>query len=63
MGAAKQLAHDDRYQFQWWALSLINGAKPVGGKSGSSNREKKVLIKEWMGKSISSMVQVFNKKG
>jgi site-specific DNA-methyltransferase (adenine-specific) len=29
-GAARQLAHDDRYQFQWWALSLVR-AKPVGG--------------------------------
>jgi hypothetical protein len=28
---ARQLAHDDRYQFQWWALSLI-GARPLGGK-------------------------------
>jgi DNA modification methylase len=27
---AQQLAHDDRYQFQWWALSLIK-ARPLGG--------------------------------
>ena len=33
-GAAKQLAQDDRYQFQWWALSLIK-AKPLGGQEGS----------------------------
>jgi site-specific DNA-methyltransferase (adenine-specific) len=26
---AQQLAHDDRYQFQWWALSLVK-ARPVG---------------------------------
>lgn len=31
LDAAKQLAHEDRYQFQWWALSLIKGAKPSGG--------------------------------
>ena len=31
VGGAKQLAEDDRFEFQWWALSLI-GAKPVGGK-------------------------------
>jgi site-specific DNA-methyltransferase (adenine-specific) len=29
MGAAKELARISRYQFQWWALSLI-GARPVG---------------------------------
>ncbi|HLZ81728.1 MAG TPA: DNA methyltransferase [Ktedonobacteraceae bacterium] len=34
IGAAKQLAQDDRYQFQWWALSLVK-AKPLGGKKGS----------------------------
>lgn len=28
--SAHQLAHDDRYQFQWWALSLVH-ARPVGG--------------------------------
>jgi len=33
-GSAKQLAQDDRYQFQWWALSLIK-AKPLGGQEGS----------------------------
>jgi len=30
LASARQLAHDDRYQFQWWALSLIS-AKPLGG--------------------------------
>ncbi|MGI8588984.1 MAG: DNA methyltransferase [Chloroflexia bacterium] len=34
MGAARQLAKDDRYQFQWWALSLVR-AKPLGGQEGS----------------------------
>ncbi len=29
--SAKQLAKDDRYQFQWWALSLVQ-AKPLGGE-------------------------------
>jgi site-specific DNA-methyltransferase (adenine-specific) len=28
---AQQLAHDDRYQFQWWALSLVK-ARPEGKK-------------------------------
>ncbi len=33
IGAARQLALDDRYQFQWWALSLVK-AKPLGGQEG-----------------------------
>jgi site-specific DNA-methyltransferase (adenine-specific) len=39
IGAAKQLARDDRYQFQWWALSLIR-AKPLGGTQGSKTGKK-----------------------
>jgi site-specific DNA-methyltransferase (adenine-specific) len=39
IGAARQLAHDDRYQFQWWALSLIR-AKPLGGQEGSKQGKK-----------------------
>ena len=31
---ARQLAHDDPYQFQWWALGLV-GARPVDGKKGA----------------------------
>lgn len=31
LGAARLLAEQDRYQFQWWALSLVK-AKPVEGK-------------------------------
>ncbi len=38
-GAAKQLAQDDRYQFQWWALSLVK-AKPLGGQEGSNVGKK-----------------------
>jgi len=38
-GAARQLARDDRYQFQWWALSLIK-AKPLGGQEGSRTGKK-----------------------
>ena len=37
--SAGQLAHDDRYQFQWWALSLIQ-AKPLG-VAGSEKQGKK----------------------
>lgn len=37
--SAKQLAKDDRYQFQWWALSLVQ-AKPLGGDGGSKEGKK-----------------------
>ena len=37
--SAQQLAHDDRYQFQWWALSLVK-AKPLGGQEGSKTGKK-----------------------
>jgi site-specific DNA-methyltransferase (adenine-specific) len=40
--AAHQLAQDDRYQFQWWALSLIK-ARPLGntgGKQGKKGSDK-----------------------
>jgi site-specific DNA-methyltransferase (adenine-specific) len=39
IGSACQLAHDDRYQFQWWALSLVR-AKPLGGDIGSKTGKK-----------------------
>ena len=41
--AARELATDSanegRYQFEWWALSLLR-AKPVGGKAGSRKGKK-----------------------
>jgi len=39
IGAARQLSLDDRYQFQWWALSLVR-AKPLGGQEGSKTGKK-----------------------
>ncbi len=36
---ARQLAHDDRYQFQWWALSLVR-ARPYGGEAGGKTGKK-----------------------
>ena len=36
---ARQLATDDRFQFQWWALSLIR-ARPYGGEAGSKTGKK-----------------------
>jgi site-specific DNA-methyltransferase (adenine-specific) len=39
MGAARKLALDDRYQFQFWACSLVR-AKPLGGQVGSRSGKK-----------------------
>jgi site-specific DNA-methyltransferase (adenine-specific) len=39
LAGAHQLAKDDRYQFQWWALSLIK-ARPLGGLDGSKEGKK-----------------------
>lgn len=39
MGAARKLARDDRYQFQYWACSLVH-AKPLGGQVGSRSGKK-----------------------
>ncbi len=36
---AKQLAADNRHQFEWWALSLVR-AKPSGGQEGSRKGKK-----------------------
>lgn len=37
--SAQQLAVDDRYQFQWWALSLVQ-ARPLGGEPGKKKGKK-----------------------
>lgn len=39
IGSARQLAQDDRYQFQWWALSMIK-ARPLGGQAGGKEGKK-----------------------
>lgn len=39
LAAARQLAQENRYQFQWWALSLIQ-AQPLGGQDGSKRGKK-----------------------
>src|SRR5439155_22069595 len=39
LASARQLAQDDRYQFQWWALSLVQ-ARPLGGEAGSKKGKK-----------------------
>ncbi len=63
--SAKQLAYDDRYQFQWWALSLIQ-ARPLGeggrkeGKKGSDRGIDGVItfIDDNSGKAKRALVQV-----
>lgn len=37
LGGAKELAKDDRYQFQWWALSLVD-ARPINDKKKGSDK-------------------------
>jgi site-specific DNA-methyltransferase (adenine-specific) len=37
LSGAKALAHQDRYQFQWWALGLI-GARPLGEKKKGADK-------------------------
>jgi site-specific DNA-methyltransferase (adenine-specific) len=39
LGAAQQLALEDRYQFQYWALGLIE-ARPLGGETGGRKGKK-----------------------
>ncbi len=39
VGGAADLAKNDRYQFQWWALSLVK-ARPLGGQEGSKEGKK-----------------------
>ncbi|MBN1862790.1 MAG: restriction endonuclease [Dehalococcoidales bacterium] len=37
LSGAKALANEDRYQFQWWALSLIK-ARPIGDKKKGADK-------------------------
>lgn len=39
IGGARQLAQDDRFQFQFWAASLVQ-AQPLGGQEGSRQGKK-----------------------
>lgn len=39
VAGARQLSQEDRYQFQWWALSKVE-AKPLGGQEGSRTGKK-----------------------
>ena len=39
VAAAQHLAHLNRHQFEWWALSLVS-ARPTGGEAGSRRGKK-----------------------
>lgn len=63
---ARQLARDDRFQFQWWALSLIR-ARPYGGdatgKTGKKGADRGIdglitFIDDHTGKAKRAVVQV-----
>jgi site-specific DNA-methyltransferase (adenine-specific) len=56
IGGARQLATDDRYQFQWWALSLVQ-AKPLGVESGGREGKK------GSDKGIDGLINFVNEKG
>lgn len=56
IGGARQLARDDRYQFQWWALSLVQ-AKPLGGEGGGREGKK------GSDKGIDGVINFVNEKG
>jgi site-specific DNA-methyltransferase (adenine-specific) len=63
--SAQQLAQDDRYQFQWWALSLVK-ARPLGdtgGKQGKKGSDKGIdgiitFIDDHTGKAKQILAQV-----
>jgi site-specific DNA-methyltransferase (adenine-specific) len=64
VGSAQQLARDDRYQFQWWALSLVR-AKPLGGdgREGKKGSDKGVdgvitFMDDGSGKPKRALIQV-----
>ncbi len=43
VSGAQELAHDDPYQFQWWALGLV-GARPVEQKKGRRQRHRRTNL-------------------
>ena len=69
LAGARQLALDDRYQFQWWALSLIRakplGANKAGGKTGKKGADRGIdgIINFFDGSNIPKRVIVQVKSG
>ncbi|MGI8603621.1 MAG: restriction endonuclease [Verrucomicrobiales bacterium] len=59
---AQQLANDDKFQFQWWALGLV-GARPVEEKKGADKGvDGKILFRETP-KDPKSQQIIFSVKG
>ena len=60
LAGAKALAHQDRYQFQWWALSLIKARALGEKKKGADNGIDGIIsfIDETSGKAKRTVVQV-----
>jgi len=67
LAGARKLAKENRYQFQWWALSLIKDAKAVGGstesKKGKKGKDQGIdgvinVIDDPKGKAKSVLIQV-----
>ena len=51
-GSARQLAEDDRYQFQWWALSLMRASRSAASRG--ARPAKRAATKGWTASSPSS---------
>lgn len=59
---AEQLANDDKYQFQWWALGLV-GARPVEEKKGADKGiDGKILFRETLSQPKPGVI-IFSVKG
>ena len=59
---AKQLASEDKYQFQWWALGLV-GARPIEEKRGADKGIDGRLFFHDEGSSGSTKTIIFSVKG
>lgn len=55
LAGARQLAHDSRYQFQWWATSLID-ARPMGEQGGREG-------KKGMDRGVDGMIRFLDSPG
>lgn len=62
LSGATQLANDDKYQFQWWALGLV-GARPIEEKKGADKGIDGRLFFHDEGASGSTKSIVFSVKG
>lgn len=62
LSGATQLANDDKYQFQWWALGLV-GARPIEEKKGADKGIDGRLFFHDEGTSGSTKSIIFSVKG